>query len=72
MAMNRYLEDGGKLTENADGAWERAQKKIDDAVSASRRFQQPDGSLFDELFRTPCHFGRDQSTHQHHGARISF
>ena len=32
MALNRYLAEGGKLTDDADGAWDRADKKIDDAV----------------------------------------
>ncbi len=54
VAMNRYLAEGGKLTDNADGTWEQAHKKIRDAVEAAKKFQQPDGSLSTNYFERPA------------------
>jgi hypothetical protein len=54
VALNRYLANGGTLSERADGAWERAHKKIRDAISAARQFQQPDGSLSTMYFARPA------------------
>ncbi len=53
VALNRYLASGGKLSDNPDGAWERAAKKIKDAVAASKEYQQPDGSLSTNYFARP-------------------
>ena len=53
VAMNRYLAEGGKLTENNDGTWEKAHKKIRDAVAACKEYQQPDGSLSTNYFSRP-------------------
>jgi hypothetical protein len=49
-ARNRFLEEGGKLGDNSDGTWEQADKKIRDAVTAARAFQQPDGSFSTNYF----------------------
>jgi hypothetical protein len=49
-ARNRYLEEGGKLTDDPEGTWERADKKIKDAITAAREFQQPDGSFSTNYF----------------------
>ena len=53
VARNRFLAEGGKLTDNADGAWEKADKKIKDAVAACKEYQQPDGSLSTNYFARP-------------------
>lgn len=53
VARNRYLAEGGKLTENADGTWEKADKKIKDAAKACKEFQQPDGSFSTNYFARP-------------------
>jgi hypothetical protein len=49
-ALNRYLENGGNLAEGGNGSWERAQRKIDNAVATIRSFQQPDGSFSTNYF----------------------
>jgi hypothetical protein len=53
-ALNRYLAAGGKLTDNADGTWEMAAKKVHDAVAAAKEYQQPDGSLSAQYFARPA------------------
>ncbi len=52
-AVNRYLAEGGKLTDNSDGTWEKARQKIRDAVAACKEYQQPDGSLSTNYFSRP-------------------
>jgi hypothetical protein len=54
VAMNRYLAAGGKLSENGDGTWERAHKKIRDAIEAAHQNQQPDGSFSTNYFERPA------------------
>jgi hypothetical protein len=54
VALNRYLAAGGKLGGNPEGTWEKAQKKIQDAASAAREFQQPNGSLSTQYFARPA------------------
>ena len=54
VAMNRYLAAGGKLTDSTEGAWQQAHKKIRDAISAAKQFQQPDGSLSTQYFARPA------------------
>jgi hypothetical protein len=54
VALKRYLAEGGKLTDNADGTWEQAHQKIRDAVDAVRKFQQPDGSFSTNFFERPA------------------
>ena len=53
-ALNRHLAAGGTLSENADDAWEQAHKKIREAISAARQYQQPDGSLSTMYFARPA------------------
>ncbi len=53
VARNRFLAEGGKLTEGADGAWEKADKKIKNAVAACKEYQQPDGSFSTNYFARP-------------------
>ncbi|MBI3838603.1 MAG: ADP-ribosylation factor-directed GTPase activating protein isoform b [Planctomycetia bacterium] len=53
VAMNRYLAAGGKLSDNPDGTWEKAHKKIRDAVAACKEYQQPDGSFSTNYFSRP-------------------
>lgn len=54
VAVNRYRAAGGKFSDNAEGTWEMANKKIQDAVTAARQFQQPDGSLSTNFFERPA------------------
>ncbi len=54
VAMNRYLAAGGKLGDNPEGTWEKAHKKIQDAVDAARNNQQPNGSLSTKYFARPA------------------
>jgi hypothetical protein len=49
-ARNRYLAEGGQLTDNTQGTWELTDKKIKDAIAAAREFQQPDGSFSTNYF----------------------
>src|SRR5262249_6941932 len=39
-ALNRYLDEGGSLDDDPDGAWSRAHKKIRDAVATVKAYQQ--------------------------------
>jgi hypothetical protein len=54
VAQNRHREAGGEKNENPQGAWQKAQQKIDDAVGAVRKFQQPDGSFSTNYFARPA------------------
>ncbi len=54
-AVNRYRDAGGKFGDDADGIWEAAQKKIDDAVDMIQEFQQPDGCFSTKYFVRPAH-----------------
>jgi hypothetical protein len=49
MALNRHLEQEGKLT----GAWELADKKIRQAIAHAKEFQNPDGSFSSNYFERP-------------------
>jgi hypothetical protein len=49
MALGEYRRRGGKL----EGGWSAANKKIEDAVTSARRFQQPDGSFSTHYFIRP-------------------
>jgi hypothetical protein len=53
VAMKRHRESGGSVTPGGDGPWDKAQQKIDDAVDAARKFQQPDGSFSTNYFNRP-------------------
>ena len=53
VALERYRENGGELKPDGDGPWEKAQRKIDDAISTARKFQQPDGSFSTNYFARP-------------------
>jgi hypothetical protein len=50
IARNKFLESGGKLTGDPNGAWEIVDKKIKDTAAAAREFQQPDGSFSSNYF----------------------
>ena len=54
IALNRFLAEGGTLTEGGSGPWELAQKKVDDAVETIRQYQQPDGSFSTRYFVRPA------------------
>ena len=41
MALNRHLEQQGKLT----GTWKTADEKIQQAIQLARKYQNPDGSF---------------------------
>jgi hypothetical protein len=45
VARQRFLDEGGKLGEDSNGTWELVDKKVRDAATAARQFQQPDGSF---------------------------
>ncbi|MEX2118941.1 MAG: ADP-ribosylation factor-directed GTPase activating protein isoform b [Pirellulales bacterium] len=47
VTLNRYLEEGGELK----GGWLAADKKIQEAVEAARRFQQPSGAFSTNYFQ---------------------
>ena len=49
-ARNRYLEEGGELTDDPQGTWEQADEKIKGAIAAAREFQQPNGSFSTNYF----------------------
>ncbi len=49
-ARNKFLENGGKLTDDPTGAWETVDYKINNAVADAREFQQPDGSFSANYF----------------------
>lgn len=49
-AQNRYLEEGGELTDDPEGTWEQTDEKIKGAIAAAREFQQPDGSFSTNYF----------------------
>ena len=53
VAVDRYLQDGGELDAEGDGTWDKAQRKIQDAIAAARRHQQPDGSFSTNYFARP-------------------
>jgi hypothetical protein len=53
VALNRYLESGGKVSEDPNDPWFQAKKKIDDAVATVRSYQQPDGSFSTNYFARP-------------------
>lgn len=53
IALNRYLAGGGKVDADGDGAWDKCQRKIDDAVTTIRENQQPDGSFSTNYFSRP-------------------
>ncbi len=54
VALNRYLRDGGKVDPDGDGPWDKAQRKVDEAIVAARRNQQPDGSFSTNYFARPA------------------
>lgn len=49
-ARNRYLDEGGELTDDGEGTWEQADRKIKDAIVKAREYQQPDGSFSTNYF----------------------
>jgi ribosomal protein S18 len=54
VALKRYLRDGGKIDPDGDGPWDKAQRKVDEAVAAARQNQQPDGSFSTNYFARPA------------------
>ncbi len=54
VALNRYKRDGGKVDPAGDGPWDKAQRKIDEAIAAARQNQQPDGSFSTNYFARPA------------------
>jgi hypothetical protein len=61
LALNRHLQQGGKVT----GGWELAQAKIDDSLQKAREFQNSDGSLSSNYLRRP---GRSADLSENLGA----
>src|SRR4029078_7447985 len=53
VALNRYREAGGKVSDDPNDPWFQCQKKIDDAVATIRSYQQPDGSFSTNYFARP-------------------
>ncbi len=51
LALNRHLDQGGKL----DGAWKKADDKIQQALKTAREWQNPDGTLSSNYFSRPGH-----------------
>jgi hypothetical protein len=49
VAVNHYLEEGGKL----EGAWLKADQKIKQAVATAKAYQQPDGTYSTNYFIRP-------------------
>jgi hypothetical protein len=47
MALNRHLEQGGKI----EGGWKLADQRIQDAIKTARAFQNPDGSFSINYFQ---------------------
>ncbi len=68
VALNRYLESGGKISDDPNDPWFQAKQKIDDAVATVRSYQQPDGSFSTNYFLAAGHLGRHLAAHQHHGS----
>lgn len=49
LAVNRHLEQGGKL----EGVWKRADDKIQEALAKVKQYQNPDGSFSVNYFTRP-------------------
>lgn len=54
VALKRYLAEGGKADPAGDGPWDHAQRKVNEAVEAARKFQQPDGGFSTNYFARPA------------------
>ena len=49
MALNRHIDQGGKV----EGPWKLADDKIKDSIDKARKFQNPDGSLSSNYLQRP-------------------
>lgn len=49
MALNRHLEQGGKI----EGGWKLADERIQEAIKTARAYQNPDGSFSINYFSRP-------------------
>jgi hypothetical protein len=52
-ALNRYMQESGKKSEELTGGWKKVDDVVTDCVKKTRAFQQPDGSFSTNFFARP-------------------